>query len=186
MKKLSEIPGFISYLIWRWRTMETIDKLWIAKNYTELISICDIMISKNPEDYMGFYYRGLSNEALAFYDNAINDLRQSEITIINFRRKSLVKEYFSKIPIQLSRVYRKMQDNEKAFEYAGKAIQVDREDVDGLKWRSSLKEDLGDYTGAIEDLNEALKRKPKEKIITRMRDRLIYILIEEKKHVARN
>ena len=119
------------------------------------------MLTKNPTDYLAFYYRGLSNEMLNQFDLAIEDFNKSEMTLTTYKRKALLKEYFTRIPIQLSRVYRKMQDKEKAFDYADKAVEANKEEIDGLKWRASLKEDFGDYLGASEDLNEALKRRQK-------------------------
>lgn len=104
--------------------------------------------------------------------------------LTTYKAKSLLKEYFTRIPIQISRVYRKLHDNVNASEYADKAVQADNKEIDGLKWRASLKEDFGDYVGASEDLNEALKRRPKDKTLTKMRDRLTYIIIEDKRETA--
>ena len=142
------------------------------------------MLSKNPTDYLAFYYRGLGNEELKQFDLAIDDFKTSETLLTTYKRKTLLKDYFTRIPIQLSRVYRKKQDKEKAFDYADKAVQADSREIDGLKWRASLKEDFGDYIGASEDLNAALKRKPNDKTLMKMRDRLTYIIIEDKRETA--
>lgn len=164
--------------------MGRLHKLWTAKEYEELISFCNLMLTKNPTDYLAFYYRGLGHEELKQFDLAIDDFKTSETSLLTYKRKTLLKEYFTRIPIQLSRVYRKKQDKEKAFDYADKAVQADNKEIDGLKWRASLKEDFGDYVGASEDLNEALKRKPADKTLTKMRDRLTYIIIEDKRETA--
>jgi hypothetical protein len=63
-------------------------------------------------------------------------------------------------------------------------VQADNEEIDGLKWRASLKEDFGDYIGASEDLNEALKRRPSDKVLVKMRDRLTYMIIQDKRETA--
>lgn len=139
------------------------------------------MLAKNPADYLAFYYRGLGHEELKQFDSAIDDFKTSETSLSTYKRKDLLKEYFTRIPIQLSRVYRKKQDKEKAFYYADKAVQADNKGIDGLKWRAFLKEDFDDYIGASEDLNEALKRKPSDKVLMKMRDRLTFIIIEDKK-----
>lgn len=171
-------------MTFHWTAMGRLQKLWTAKEYEELISFCNLMLTKNPADYLAFYYRGLGHEELKQFDLAIDDLKASETSLLTYKRKKLLKEYFTRIPIQLSRVYRKKQDKEKAFDYADKAVQSDNEEIDGLKWRASLKEDFGDYVGASEDLNEALKRKPADKALTKMRDRLTYIIIEGKRETA--
>lgn len=139
------------------------------------------MLNKNPTDYLAFYYRGLGNEELKKFDLAIEDFKTSGSLLTTYKRKTFLKEYFTRIPIQISRVYRKKQDKEKTFDYADKAVQADKEEIDGLKWRASLKEDMGDYIGASEDLNEALKRKPTDKTLLKMRDRVTYIIIEDKR-----
>src|SRR5688500_12216822 len=172
MKKIIGIPKLISYLVWQWRANGRLHKLWTSKDYQEVISFCNLMLSKNPTDYLAFYYRGLSNEELNLFDESIADFKKSEMMLKTYKGKTLLKEYFTRIPIQLSRVYRKLQDNVKSFEYADKAVQADKQEIDGLKWRASLKEDSGDYLGASEDLNEALKRRPKDKSLTKLRDRL--------------
>lgn len=143
------------------------------------------MVSKNPIDYLALYYRGLSYEELTLLDESINDFKKSEQLLISYKRKGTSdKDYLTRIPIQISRVYRKKQDKDKACDYADKAVQADNLDVNGLKWRASLKEDFGDFLGASEDLNEALKRKPRDKALMKMRDRLTYIIIENKRESA--
>jgi tetratricopeptide (TPR) repeat protein len=184
MKKLTEIPKLISYLTFQWRAGGRLHKLFTAKEYDELISFCNLMLSKNPADYLAFYYRGLGNEELKQFDLAIDDFKTSESSLTKYRLKTLLKEYFTRIPIQISRVYRKKQDKEKAIDYADKAVQADNKEIDGLKWRAFLKEDFGDYIGASEDLNEAIKRKPADKALIKMRDRLTYIIIEDKRETA--
>jgi len=184
MKKIRKIQKLILYLFWQWRANGRIHKLWTSKKYVELISFCDLMLTKNPADYLAFYYKGLANEALNLFDESIADFKKAELMLTTYKAKSLLKEYFSRIPIQISRVYRKLHDNVNAFEYADKAVQVDNKEVDGLKWRASLKEDCGDYVGASEDLNKALKRRPNDKTLTKMRDRLTYIIIEDKRETA--
>lgn len=142
------------------------------------------MLGKNPTDYLAFYYRGLANGELKQFDLAIDDFKTSENVLTTNKGKNFVKEYFTKIPIQISRVYRKKRDKEKTMEYADKAVQADNEQTDGLIWRASLKEYYGDYIGASEDLNEALKRKPSDKKIKQMRDGLTYKIIEDKRETA--
>lgn len=171
----------ISYLIWLWRANGQLNELWASKDYQGVISFCNLMLRKNPADYLAFYYRGLSYEELGLFDEAIVDFKTSEISLNSWRARVLLKEYFIRIPIQLSRIYRKLQDNEKALEYADKAVQANEKDTDGLKWRASLKEDFGDYIGASEDLNEAMKRKRFDKKLVKMRDRLTYIIIHEQR-----
>jgi tetratricopeptide (TPR) repeat protein len=170
--------------MFHWTAMGRLDKLWTAKEYEKLISFCNLMLTKNPTDYLAFYYRGLGNEELKHFDLAIDDFITSENILTTNKRKNLVKDYFTRIPIQISRVYRKKQDKEKTIEYADKAVQADNQEIDGLKWRASLKEDFGDYIGASEDLNEALKRRPADKVLVKMRDRLTYMIIQDKRETA--
>jgi len=142
------------------------------------------MLVKNPTDYLAFYYRGLGHEELKQFDLAIDDFIASRTSLSTYKRKNLLKGYFTRIPIQLSRVHRKKHDKAKATDYANKAVQADTEEIEGLKWRASLREDFGDYVGASEDLNEALKREPTDNTLVKMRDRLTYIMIEDKKEKA--
>ncbi len=184
MSKLTKIPKLISYLTFRWTATGRLYKLWTAKKYDDLILLCNLMLSKNQADYLAFYYRGLANEELKQLDLAIDDLKTSENLLTKYKRKSWLTEYSARIPIQISRLYRKKRDKEKTFEYADKAVQADNKETDGLIWRASLKEYYGDYIGASEDLNEALKRKPTDKKIRKMRDELTYSIIEDKKETA--
>lgn len=145
MSKLTKIPKLISYLTFRWTATGRLYKLWTAKEYDDLISLCNLKLIKNPTDYLAFYYRGLATEELKQLDLAIDDFKTSENLLTEYKRKSWWKAYSTRIPIQLSRVYRKKQDKEKATDYANKAVQADNEEIDGLKWRAFLKEDFGDY-----------------------------------------
>jgi hypothetical protein len=87
--------------------MGRLHKLLTAKEYEELISFCNLMLSKNPTDYLAFYYRGLGNEELKQFDLAIDDFKNSESSWTTYKRKAFLKDYFTRIPIQISRVYRK-------------------------------------------------------------------------------
>lgn len=180
IKTLSGIPKLISKLKFYWTAGRRMDKLWTTGNYEELISQCNVMISKDPTYYMGFYYRGLANEMLSFFDEAIEDLKNSDKALNASKRKNLAKWYLIGIPIQLSRVYRKQQNNEMSMEYANNAVDKDSKGVRGLKYRATLKEDSGDYIGASEDLNEAIRRRPNDKSLLKLRDRLTYIIIERR------
>ena len=171
-------------MAFRWTVMGRLYKLRTINRYEDVISLCDLLLSKNPTDYLAFYYRGLANEEVKELDLAIDDLKTSQTLLTTNKWKSWVKEYLTKIPIQISRLYRKKRDKEKTFEYADKAVQADNKETDGLIWRASLKEYYGDYIGASEDLNEALKRKPNDKKIKQMRDGLTYKIIEDKKERA--
>ncbi len=142
------------------------------------------MLSKNSTDYLAFYYRGLANEELNLFAESIEDFKKSSEMLSTYRLKSYAKWYFSRIPIQISRLYRKLQDKESAFDYADKAVQADKVEIDSLKWRASLKEDFGDNMGALEDLNEALRRRPKDKATLKMRNRLTYIVIQDQREKA--
>ncbi len=171
-------------MTFHWTAMRRLHKLWTAKQYEDLILFCNLMLSKSPTDYLAFYYRGLANGELKQFDLAIDDFKTSETLLTTYKRKTLLKEYFTRIPIQLSGVYRKMRNKEKALEYADKAVLADSKEIDGLKWRDTLKEDFGNYIGASEDLNEALKRRPKDKTLLKLRDRLTFIIIEDKRETA--
>jgi tetratricopeptide (TPR) repeat protein len=155
----------------------------MSKDYEELISCCNMMLTRTPTDYLPFYYRGLGNEELKLFDLAITDFKTSEELLRTNSRKALFREYFTRIPIQLSRVYRKKQEIDKALVYADKAVQADNKGIDGLIWRASLKEDFQDFVGSSEDLNEALRRKPTNKALRRMRDGLTYKIIEQGKEM---
>jgi tetratricopeptide (TPR) repeat protein len=182
MEKLKKIPKLISYLIFQWKASRQLDRLWASKQHIEMISLCNIMISKSSIDYVAFYHRGLANEELHLYAEAIEDFKKSSEALASYRLKS--KWYLTKIPIQISRVYRKLQDRENAFDYADKAVQVDNKGINGLTWRASLKEDYGDNIGALEDLNLALSRRPKDKATLKMRNRLTYYVTEMQKYMA--
>jgi len=164
--------------------MGRLDRLWTSNKHNEVISFCNVLLTKNPTDLFAFYYRGLSNEKLNLLDESLEDFKQAETILTNYKRTALIKDYFTKIPVQMSRVYKKLQNTEKAFEYADKAVQADKSEIDGLKWRAFLKEDLGDLIGASEDINEAMRRRPKDKVIVKMRDRLTYFIIQDKKETA--
>lgn len=181
MKKLTEIPQLISYLIFHWRALRQLDKLWASKNYIELVSFCNMMLSRNQTDFLAFYHRGLANEELCLFEESIEDFEKSNAALSTWRLTSFARWYLARIPIQMSRVYRKKQDKDRAFDYADKAVQVDKKEIDGLKWRASLKEDFGDNIGALEDLNEALRRRPRDKTVLKMRNRLSYIVIQDKR-----
>ena len=184
MKRLTEIPELISTLIFHWTAIGRLDKLWASNEYAELISFCDLMLSKDPSDYLALFYRGLANEKTNRFEIAIKDLIKSETMLVTYKQKSLVKEYFVRIPIQLSRIYGRLQNMEKAFDYADKAVQANNEEIDGLKWRASLKEGTGNLLGASEDLNIALRRRPNDKSLTKLRDRLTHLIIEDKRERA--
>lgn len=143
------------------------------------------MLEKNGKDLLAYYYRGISQRELGFLDASVADLWESEKVLKKQRWKWVVKDYYVKIPLQLSKTYVKMRNTKAAIDCAGVAINADLKDVDGLKWRATLKEEAGDVAGALEDVNEAMRRRPKDKALVKMRDRLTYVFIEDKKDANR-
>lgn len=179
--KIKELPKSISSLVWRFGALVRTEKLYRSGNYIDLITLCDEILSKGKPDFLAFYYRGLANESLGFFDVAIADFEQAQGTLDKYKRKSWYTQDFIKVPIQISRVYLKLQNKSKAFEYADKAVIVAKNSTHGLEYRSWLKEEFDDYIGALEDMNEALKIKPKNRTALKMRDRLTYIVIQKQR-----
>jgi tetratricopeptide (TPR) repeat protein len=183
-KKIKKIPGLIPYLYFRWKAIGKLEKLWNSKRYIDLISFCCVLLAKNQADYTAFYYRGLAFEHLGLFAASVNDFKKANEYLV-YKHKFFSKWYLTMILIHLSRVYKKLQDNEKAFEYANKAVDADVAGIEALKWRASLKEDIDDNLGALEDWNEALRRKPKNDAVLRMRNRMTYVVIERQREPNR-
>jgi tetratricopeptide (TPR) repeat protein len=185
MIKLSNISKILFYLMRSWRAINRTEKLWNDKKYHELILFCDVLLQKNPHDDLALYYKGLANESLGFLDEAISYFQQAEKIVVDAKWRRYFLGYYSRIFIQLSVVYNKKQNRHMAFYYADKAILANNKAVNGLKWRATLKEDIGDYIGASEDLNEALRCRPKDAVLKKLRDRLTYTIVEERKEASR-
>jgi tetratricopeptide (TPR) repeat protein len=184
MKTLGQPSKAISYFTFRRDAINRVTRLWQLKEYDQVISLTSSMLTKNPTDALAFYYRALSYEMLKLFELAVEDLAQAELNLSRSSQQGLLQEYFVKIPIQLSRVHRKLQNKEIALEYADTAVTADKHGIDGLLWRASLKEDFGDLVGASEDLNTALTRQPTNEGLKKSRDRLTYLIIEHKKYQA--
>lgn len=159
-------------------------RLWSEKRYQDVLLLCNEMLERNPKDDLTWYYKGLANQSLNLLDEAIICFKQSEKLMTAVKWRWLHTDYSLWIFMQLSRVYEKKRNIDQALHYANKSVQADITKTEGLQWRASLREDLGDYLGASEDLNEALRRRPKDKAILELRDRMTYIIIEENRERA--
>lgn len=72
------------------------------------------------------------------------------------------------------------------MEFADKAVQADSQRADGLVWRSILKEqDFHDLIGASEDMNEALRRRPTDRVLRARRDGLTHDIVQVQRDKAR-
>lgn len=160
----------------QWRNIELIKKLHKSGQYLESNSICNKIIVLWPNSFYGYYYRGLNNEKLKLFKEAITDFEIAEVKLHNDKRKNLLDYYFAVIPLNLSHVHFKNQDIPNALQNVDRAIAIDTKSVEALNWRSTMKEDLNDIKGAIEDINEGLKRKPNNKGLIEKRNQLTYIL----------
>jgi tetratricopeptide (TPR) repeat protein len=172
MMKTPKLFKALSFLIWEWKTTSRINRLFLERKYGEAISLCDEILARNPNDYVAYYRKGLANESLNLLDEAIRCFERAEALVLSTKWKWFVSDYPSWIPIRISRLYRRKQNIDQAMYYANKSVLADDRRIAGLLWRALLKEHLRDYIGASEDLDEALRREPKDRTALEERDRL--------------
>jgi tetratricopeptide (TPR) repeat protein len=180
VKKNWTLIKLLRYLVWNWKTITELDNLLSEHKFTEVIDLTNVMLDRLPKDHLAYYYKGLAYEGLGWYDEAISNFLQSELELKQYRLKFLMEEDFIRIQIGISRVYRKKQDFEKALEYAEKAIRIKDNKVEGFVWHADIKEEMGDYLEALESINKAIKIKPHKNDLIESRNRLIYIIVQDK------
>lgn len=160
------------------RAIDRIEKLSSAEKYLESNSICNEIIEQYPNSMFGYYHRGLNNEKLKLFEEAIKDLEISEEKLHKEKRKQLLDYYFVAIPMHLSRIHFKNKNIASALENVERAIAADSKSIEALNWRSIIKEEQNDIEGAIEDVNEGIRRKPEHKGLRSKKKRLTFILTD--------
>ena len=121
-------------------------KLYVDKEYKEIITLCDELINKSQQKTHAFYYRGIANLQLKKYDDALADF--NHVIDIN---PNVADAFAMRGELELS-----TNELNSALLDLNKAIELD--DNDGYMYykRALVKNKLEDKNNACLDLKKAI------------------------------
>ena len=123
--------------------------------YANAIENIDKSIELKGDWEISYFYRGVANQALGNYDDAMLDYTKS----INLNPK-MTDAYYNKAYITLSRKDIDNPNIKKAIEDLEHAIELDPQFLDALYAMAAAYKQLGDYHKALEYLEKLLQIEP--------------------------
>ncbi len=124
----------------------------VVGKYEESIDAHTRYIEGNPEDYVGFYNRGLVYYHMKDYLKAINDFEQSAV----------IEDSDPDIYLKLAQCHRGLEQNEQAKSYFDEAISMNPENAEYFDARASFYASIEEYEKAIEDSQKSLQLYPED------------------------
>ncbi len=115
-------------------------------NYQQSVSVCDDIISEDPQNEKAYFLRGISHHYLEDYKSAIKDygnaiqLKPNDHLYYCYRGKSKIA----------------LEDYPGALADLNKGLTLDPKDITAYKWRADVKEKMKNITGAILDYDKAI------------------------------
>jgi len=122
----------------------------VVGKYEQAIEAHSKYIDGNPEDYVGFYNRGLAYFHMQNYQKAINDLEQSAV----------LDDSDPDIFLKLAQSHQGLEQNEQAESYFNKVISMNPENAEYFDARASFLASIEEYEKAIEDSKMSLQLYP--------------------------
>lgn len=124
--------------------------LFMQSKYSDAIVQFDKAININAKNIEAIVLRGSSNCCINNFEKAIPDFEEAQLL---GNKSSGMYAYWG---LACS----KLKHSEKAFEYLGKAIELDSSNFDAYRWRGDLKYNTNDNLGAIADYTKAIYTNP--------------------------
>lgn len=123
--------------------------------YEDAIVKIDKSISLKNDWHISYFYRGVANQALENYDDAMLDYTKA----IQLNEK-MTDAYYNKAQITLSRKDIPNPDIEKAVKDLEKALEQDDKFIDALFAMAAAQKKLGNYHKSLEYLEKLLQIEP--------------------------
>jgi tetratricopeptide (TPR) repeat protein len=157
-----------------WKKLQAMQSLYSEKKWLESISLANEMIGSMEDDFYGFYYRGLCNFQLKFFEEAIEDFKRAIANAEKNKFPKVMQESIFDCNLRIAMVHRVQRNYDLALELIDSAIKLFPDSIDGHILKAHIYQDIGRTIDALDSINSGLMVKPKNSDLLKFKDNLVY------------
>jgi tetratricopeptide (TPR) repeat protein len=158
----------------QWKKLQALETLYLEEKWLESISLANEMLISMDNDFYGFYYRGLCNFQLKFFEEAIEDFNRAIVNAEKNRFPKLMREWIFDCNLRIAMVHSVQRNYDLALELINSAIILFPDFIDGHILKAHIYQDLGRTIDALDSNNSGLIVKPKNSDLLKFKDNLVY------------
>jgi tetratricopeptide (TPR) repeat protein len=174
IKKVLSIPSFLKKANKQWKKLQAMQSLYSEKKWLESISLANEMVISMEDDFYGFYYRGLCNFQLKFFQEAIEDFKRAIANTEKNKFPKVMQESIFDCNLRIAMVHMVQRNYDLALELIDSAIKLFPDSIDGHTLKAQIYQDLGRTIDALDSINSGLIVKPKNSDLLKFKDNLVY------------
>ncbi|RIW17453.1 hypothetical protein D0X99_06935 [Algoriphagus lacus] len=174
--KALPIPSDFRKIYKHWQTLQTVENQYSLKDWIGCISNCNVLIESMENDFFGYYYRGLCNIKLRFFEEALSDLEKSKINLMKNKFPKLMKEYNQDVELRIANLFRKERKYNLALKRIDLLLKEYPDYLNGYKEKAGIQTDMDNLQSALDSVNQGLLNSPKDQELLKFRKTLIYSL----------
>lgn len=174
LKKVLLLPSYLMKVNNQWKKLQAMQSLYSEKKWLESIALANEMVISMEDDFYGFYYRGLCNFQLKFFEEAIEDFKRAIANAEKNKFPGVMRESIFDCNLRIAMVHRVQRNYDLALELIDSAIQLFPDSIDGHILKAHIYQDLGRTIDALDSINSGLMVKPKNSDLLKFRDNLVY------------
>lgn len=173
-EKVLLLPSYLMKVNKQLKKLHAIEKMYLEKKWLESMSLANEMIDSMEDDFYGFYYRGLCNFQLKFFEEAIEDFKRAIANAEKNKFPGVMRESIFDCNLRIAMVHRVQRNYDLALELIDSAIQLFPDSIDGHILKAHIYQDLGRTIDALDSINSGLMVKHKNSDLLKFRDNLVY------------
>jgi tetratricopeptide (TPR) repeat protein len=174
--KILSLPSNLNRVGQQWRRLQQVHNLCSERNWLDCISLANELTSAQENDFFGFYYRGICNTELKFFDQALNDFESALINLKKNRFPKIMEEYEQETELRIAHVFRLQRRYSMALERLDKLINQYPKYAFAYKAKAGIQVDMDELWKALETANQGLAEYPSDKELVKLRNSLVYDL----------
>lgn len=173
-EKVLLLPSYLMKVNKQLKKLHAIEKMYLEKKWLESMSLANEMIDSMEDDFYGFYYRGLCNFQLKFFEEAIEDFKRAIANAEKNKFPGVMRESIFDCNLRIAMVHRVQRNYDLALELINSAIILFPDFIDGHILKAHIYQELGRTIDALDSINSGLMVKPKNSDLLKFRDNLVY------------
>lgn len=174
VKKVLSIPSFLKKANNQWKKLQAMQSLYSEKKWLESISLANEMVISMEDDFYGFYYRGLCNFQLKFFEEAIEDFKRAIANAEKNKFPGVMRESIFDCNLRIAMVHRVQRNYDLALGLIDSAIKLFPHSIEGHILKAQIYQDLEMTIDALDCINSGLIVKPKNSDLLKFKDNLVY------------
>ena len=160
----------------QWKKLQQVHQLCIEGRWLECISLSNELTSAQENDFFGFYYKGLCNTKLKFFEEALDNFELALINLKKNRFPKIMEEYKKETELRIAHVFRLQRKYLIALGRLDKLIKQYPKYTFAYKSKAGIQLDMDKLQDALETVDQGLSHHPKDLELQKLRNSLVYNL----------